>query len=48
VEIGQFGSMWVILDGVHRLARLVACGTPVLQVRRVPDRLIWRNASSAF
>ena len=42
VEVGVFGWTVVILDGIHRLAKLALDGSPELQVRFVPDEYIAR------
>jgi hypothetical protein len=43
LDLGLFGSRWIILDGIHRLVKLVANGTLALRVRRVPQRYIRRE-----
>ena len=40
LEVGHFGSTLVILDGIHRLAKMVSHGTTEAQIRYVPDSYI--------
>lgn len=36
LDLFPYGGRWVVLDGLHRLARLVSDGAPCARVRRLP------------
>lgn len=38
IDLGRFGEVEVILDGIHRLAKLHSRGDQVVKVRRVPQQ----------
>ena len=40
IDITNFNGQWIILDGVHRLAKAISQGDKRIKVRRVPFEIV--------